>query len=153
METLMKSRTSVTLTLACFGAFSFWVPDILVHVIRRNSFDSPDVRIITLALPLISFVACAAAARLFHMTAGGAAIRMLPGIWLLGGISMALGASFGDGGFSNLDVRGAMSFIAISWVPIYTFMAATYDGSLFALLVVSTGLFLIWILPSMRQKS
>ena len=87
------------------------------------------------------------------MTAGGAAIRMLPGIWLMGGISMALWASFAGGGFSNLDLRGAISLIAISWVPIYTCMAATYDGSLFALLVASTGLFLIWILPSMRQNS
>ena len=72
---------------------------------------------------------------------------MLPGIWILGGICMAVGASFSGSGFADLGVRGAMLLIAISWVPIYTGMAATYDGSLFALLLASAGLFLAWILP------
>lgn len=35
----------------------------------------------------------------------------------------------------------------MSLVPIYTFIMATYDGSLGALLVVSLVLFLGWIFP------
>lgn len=144
----MKTGTSVTLRLAGLGAFSFWVPDIAAHALRRYSFDSPDVRIMTFALPLILFVACAAGAKLFHLTAGATAIRMLGGVWLFGGICMAIGATFYGGGFANLGMRGMAFLIAISWVPIYTLMAATYDGSLGALLLASTGLFLAWILPS-----
>jgi hypothetical protein len=98
-------------------------------------------------LPLILFAACAAGARLFHLTVGATAIRMLGGIWLFGGICMAIGASFSGAGFANLGMRGMAFLIAICWTPIFTFMAATYDGSLFALLLASTGLFLAWILP------
>jgi len=61
---------------------------------------------------------------------------------------MAVGFTFSGGGFVNLGLRGTVFLIAISWVPIYTFMAATYDGSLGALLLASAGLFLAWILPS-----
>jgi low temperature requirement protein LtrA len=38
-------------------------------------------------------------------------------------------------------------------IPIYTFMAATYDGSAAALLLVSIVLFLTWILPMGFGKS
>jgi hypothetical protein len=38
-------------------------------------------------------------------------------------------------------------------IPIYTFMAATYDGSLAALLLVSIVLFLTWTLPMGLAKS
>jgi hypothetical protein len=72
---------------------------------------------------------------------------MLAGIWLSGGICMLIGASFSSGGFMGPDVRGVLFLTAISWIPLYTFIAATYDGSLGALVLASVGLFLAWVLP------
>ena len=143
----MRTGTPLTLKLACFGALSFWVPDILLHAIRRYSFDTPDIWIVTFVSPLTLFVACVIAAKLMHVTRGAVAIRMLLGIWLFGGFCMIVGASFSGGGFVGSGLPATMLLIAISWVPIYTGMAATYDGSLFALLLASAGLFLAWILP------
>jgi hypothetical protein len=144
----MKIVNSFTLRSAILGGFSFWFPNLLAHVFRRNSFDTADLRIVTLVLPMILFIACAAGARLAHVKVGAIAIRMLLGIWLFGGIFMDLDASFSGGGFSRIGLLGSVFLIAISWVPIYTFIAATYDGSLGALLLATTGLFLAWILPS-----
>ena len=144
----MKTSSLVTWQLVCLGALSFWVPDILVHLLRGNSFDSLDVRIITFVLPLILLIACVAGAKIFHMTIGASALRMLGGIWLFGGFLMTVSFTFSGGGFAKLGVLSSILLIAFSWVPIYTGMAATYDGSLFALLLASAGLFLVWILPS-----
>jgi len=138
---------AVTLKMACLGMVSFWLPDVLLHAVRRFSFDSSDVRIVTLAMPLTLFLACAAGVIVCHLTVRATAIRMLAGIWLSGGIWMLIGASFSGGGFMSLDVRGALFLTAISWIPLYTFIAATYDGSLGALVLASVGLFLAWILP------
>jgi hypothetical protein len=143
----MKTGTSLTLRAASLGAISFWIPDVLLHAVRRYSFDSPDLWIITIASPLVSFIACVAGARLLNVTPGAAAIRMLLGVWLFGGACMIVGASFSGGGFVGPGVRGTLLLVAVSWVPVYTWMAATYDGSLFALLIASGGLFLAWILP------
>ena len=49
-------------------------------------------------------------------------------------------------------LRATMLLIAVSWVPIYTGMAATYDGSLFALLLASFVLFLSWVPPLNGQE-
>ena len=144
----MRKSSLATWRLVCLGALSFWIPDALVHLLRGNSFDSHDIRIITFVLPLILFIACVAGAKLVHMTIGATAIRMLGGIWLFGGFLMTVSFTFSGGGIANLGVLGSILLIAFSWVPIYTGMAATYDGSLFALLLASAGLFLVWILPS-----
>ncbi len=63
---------------------------------------------------------------------------MLLGVWLLGGFFMTVGASFSGGGFAGANgSRGAVTLILTSVVPIVTFMMSAYDGSLFALLIVS----------------
>ena len=73
---------------------------------------------------------------------------MLFGIWLLGGLAMMIGATFSGGGFAGPDgLRGALFVVATSLLPVYTFVMATYDGSVGALLAVSLVLFLGWIVP------
>lgn len=61
---------------------------------------------------------------------------------------MGRGFVLTGGGFAGPDgLRGAFIVVGMSLVPIYTFIMATYDGSLGALLVVSLVLFLGWIFP------
>jgi hypothetical protein len=150
----MKAETSATLRLACLAALAFWGPDILVHAVRRNLFSGSDVLALTVAMPLALFLCWATAAKSLHITRGAAAIRMLFGIWLLGGLCMSIGATFSGGGFAGPDgLRGAVFVIAMSLLPVYTFAMATYDGSLGALLVVSLVLFLGWIVPLIVLKT
>jgi hypothetical protein len=84
------------------------------------------------------FVGWAASSRHFERSARDTAIPMLVGVWLLGGLSMTIAATFGGGGFVGPEgLRGAFVVIALSLVPIYTFIMATYDGSLGALMLVT----------------
>jgi hypothetical protein len=79
---------------------------------------------------------------------------MLLGIWLLGGLAMTAGASFCGGGFAGPNgVMGTAIVIGMSLVPIYTFVMATYDGSLGALLMVTVILFIAMLLPFGRLKA
>jgi hypothetical protein len=71
---------------------------------------------------------------------------MLLGVWLTGGPFMMLAATASGGGFAVANgVQGALSLIAWSIIPLVTYMMAAYDGSLFALLAVSIGALLIWV--------
>lgn len=149
----MKAGTSLTIRIACLGAIVFWTPDIAVHAVRRNLFGRSDVLALTVTMPLILFVAWTAGAKYLGITARAIAIRMLLGIWLLGGLCMTVGASFSGGGFVGPDgVRGAFIVIGMSLLPIYTFIMATYDGSLGALLLVTVVLFIGWMLPLRHFK-
>jgi hypothetical protein len=61
---------------------------------------------------------------------------------------MSVGATFSGGGFAGPEcLRAALFAIATSLLPPYTFMMATYDGSLGALLLASLVLFFAWTLP------
>ena len=149
----MKAGTCLTIKVACLGAVGFWAPDIAVHAIRRNLFASNDVLALTVTMPLVLFVSWAAVAKYLGITAKASAIRMLLGIWLPGGLCMAIAASFSGGGFVGPDgLRGAVSVIGLSLLPIYTFIMATYDGSLGALLLVTAVLLIVWLLPLKRLK-
>jgi len=67
-------------------------------------------------------------------------LLMIVGVWLLGGLFMMVNASFSGGGFrSNEGVRWAIQSILLSLIPVYTYILATYDGALAALLVVTLG--------------
>jgi hypothetical protein len=150
----MKASAALTIKVAFIGAVSFWAPDIAVHAIRRNLFGRSEVLGLTLAMPLILLVCWVAVAKYFGMTAKAAAIRMLLGIWLLGGLCMVVGASFSGGGFAGPDgIRGAVKIIGMSLLPTYTFIIATYDGSLGALLLITAILLIAWLLPLTRLKA
>ena len=69
---------------------------------------------------------------------------MLVGVWLTGGLFMMITATASGGGFAGANgVRDSFFVLLLSVIPIYTFIAATYDGSLFALLAVTVGILLI----------
>ena len=134
------------LKLALIGGLSFWSPDVAVHLSVGRGFDSPHVRVITFLMPATYLAACLIARRFAgrrNFKSVGAA--MLLGVWLSGGLFMTLSATASQGGFAGPDgVRGGLLMIALSVIPLVTYMMAAYDGSLGALIIVTLGALLFW---------
>jgi hypothetical protein len=138
--------------VACVGGLAFWIPDTVVHAIYRYSFDRMGVLLVTVAAPLTLLVSLLGCARAFRVTAGVVAIRALAGVWLLGGVFMTVASSFSGGGFLSPDgFPGGLKLILMSLLPPVTFMMATYDGSLGALLLVSLILLSLWVVGLVRK--
>ena len=64
---------------------------------------------------------------------------MLLGVWLSGGVFMTLAAILSRSEFLGGTGLWRLVVIAISVIPVITFILAAYDGSLVALLVVTIG--------------
>jgi VIT1/CCC1 family predicted Fe2+/Mn2+ transporter len=84
-----------------------------------------------------------------------AAIFMRLGLWFLGTLAMAIGATIRGAGFLREPLSTTLSVVLGSVIPIYAFIAATYDGSLYALILVTVLALLLhalfepnhWIIP------
>jgi len=129
--------------LPLLGGLSFWLPDTVTHLIRNVQFDRRDVMVVTVLMPLCLCAAWVAASKILRRTTVSVAPQFLLGIWVTGGLLMSLGWMLSTG--SPLLSLTVSTILGI--VPIYTFVAAAYDGSLAALLLVSVVLCLAWILP------
>ncbi len=129
------------------GALGFWLPDTFLHGVRAYKFSSWDVRIISAVMPLTflgTYVAVKLACRGDRPRHLG--LSMVAGVWLLGGLFMTINATFSHGGFAGPDgPLGGIKLMLLSAVPIVTFMLATYDGSLGALLLVTVVAFVVWL--------
>ncbi len=139
-------QPGLTLAFAAAGALSFWVADVFVHVVAGRAFNSSHARSITFILP-IAFAIAYASLRKFaaHRGYKSLGIAMLAGVWLAGGLFMMIAATASGGGFASANgVRGSLVAIALSVIPPVTYMLATYDDSLFALLAVTVGALLMW---------
>jgi peroxiredoxin len=104
---------------------------------------------LTVLLPLLTiivFIIVSRSSKNYHPLT--ISILMLLGIWLLGPLFMFIGASFSSGGFYAPNVFGSR-LVFLLWTivtfPAATFMMATYDGALGALLIVTLTLILVWI--------
>jgi hypothetical protein len=76
---------------------------------------------------------------------------LIAGVWIFGGLFMMTGASFSSGGFASPNgIKWAVMSMLLSVVPIYTFVLATYDGSLFALLLVTSVAAVSWAVRTKR---
>jgi hypothetical protein len=132
--------------IALAGAFSFWLPDVALHILARQSFDSVHVRVITFVMPatfLIAYVIAErfAAKKEFKWTL----TTMLLAVWLSGGLFMVLSATASRGGFAGPDgVWGGFLFALLGTLPPFTFMESVYDGGGLALLAVTFGPLLIF---------
>jgi hypothetical protein len=131
--------------LAVVGALSFWLPDVIIHVFARQSFDAPHVWAITLVSPttfLIAYVSMRSVAA--HRDYRLLGITMMFGVWFLGGLFIIVIAAAG-GGFAGPNRVGTLfMFLLFSWFPLLTWIMATYDGSLGALIIVTLGALLFW---------
>jgi hypothetical protein len=133
----MISEMRKEIRWAAYGALFFWLPDILVHAIAQNSFDTVQVWIVTAACPLALvagyFVIAHFSTRKVSSMHSG---LMILGVWCAGGIAIMIASSFAGGAFARADgwlVAMAISFLAVIFPP-FTGMLATYDGSFLALL-------------------
>jgi hypothetical protein len=142
MSFAINARQS--LPFALIGALSFWTPDVAVHGWARHSFDTPHLWAITFLMPIVLLIAYLFSRRRalvygFRWTG----LAMVSGVWLTGGLFIMLSATLGGGGFASAP---AFSILLVfgSVIPILTCMLATYDGSLLALLVVTSVALLIW---------
>jgi hypothetical protein len=76
---------------------------------------------------------------------------LIAGVWIFGGLFIMVGASFSSGGFASPNgIKWAVMSTLLSVVPIYTFILATYDGSLFALLLVTSVAAVSWAVRAKR---
>ena len=70
---------------------------------------------------------------------------MLVGVWLTGGLFMALSATVSGGGFAGPDgFRRGLLMALLGALPPITLMEATYDGGGLSLLAVTFGPLLIY---------
>src|SRR5215469_14942135 len=139
----MTEKTTKWFLLPLLGGLSFWLPDTVMHLIRNVRFDRRDVMVVTVLMPLSLCAGWVAASKILTRSLVSIAPRLLLGIWVTGGLLMSLGWMLST--TSPVHSLAISSLLGI--IPIYTFMAATYDGSAAALLLVSIVLFLTWILP------
>jgi hypothetical protein len=107
-------------------------------MVRGSKIGRPDVIVLSLLMPL-TLLGCYALTRRASKGVGerGRWPLML-GVWMLGGIFMAAGWCFSGGGFASFHgARDVLVGIVLYSLPPVVFMMSAYDGSLFALLIVS----------------
>ncbi len=140
--------------LAVVGALSFWLPDVIIHFLARRSFDSPHVWAITLVSPTTFLVAYLSLRRIAaHRDYRALGIAMMLGVWFLGGLFM-IAIATAAGGFAGPNRIGTVfMFLLFSWFPPLTWIMATYDGSLGALVIVTLGVLLFWSIRRYRPHA
>ena len=144
--------------LFLLGALSFWLPEILLDVWSRQELDG---KLVTFLLPSIFLLAylLALILRPRRSAKPSAAIFMVLGVIFLGTFAMAVGATIRGAGFLEHPGSTLLGVLLGTLVPIYAFIAATYNGSLYALVFVSILMPLIhliferknWIIPPKTQ--
>ncbi len=120
---------------ALYGALFFWTPDIFIHAIKRYEFNNPILVSLVCPLTLIAGYFIIAFFSSHRNSALHPALAIM-GVWCTGGIATMIASSFAGAGFASPDgwlAAAGLSLFAVI-VPPLTFMMATYDGSLFALL-------------------
>jgi hypothetical protein len=141
----------LALLLGAVGASAFWLPDVAIHAIARYNFDSDHAWFVTFASPVaLLLVYFAFRSRILSTGYLHCGKAMLAGVWLAGGLFMLTAASFTGGGFASLD-KESLLLLACTPLPPVTILMATYDGSLFALLLVTIGAVAVGNACSSRQ--
>jgi len=128
------------------GGIGFWLPDTILHALRAYGFNRRDVEIITIVSPLtllVTFFLVNRAEKTFPRAQ--IVLGLITGVWMFGGLFMTIGATFSGAGFKT-GPGGAMIAILLSLLPMYTYIMATYDGTLAALLLATVVAFLLWII-------
>jgi hypothetical protein len=140
------------LKLLLVGATSFWLPDVIVHALARYSFSRTHVMALTAVLPICFTCAYVIVKRRYRTVKTFVALPMLIGLWTCGGLFMTVGASSSGGGFAGPSgLRETVLVMLMSFFPPITFMMATYDGTLFALLLATVAPLVVWLFLRGKQ--
>ncbi len=124
----------------CLGAFSYWLPDILIQWIRPP--HKIWIILLTFFVPLIVAVIWYKLhdRKVYSLHRIGFPIFMLIGIWIIAPLAIAIGMIPAGGNFFESDQIGNL-LTFISFFPIATVSMSTYSGSFGGIILVS--LFLI----------
>lgn len=132
-----------------WGGCWFWGPEVILHAVRGPDSSLGDIIALNILLPSTA-IAAFVLLRRWEQRAVSAyhdAWLLVAGMWALGPWMMAVGTSVrGDGYLALLaaDPMTTILMLAVSTVfPFYTFIMATHDGTLAALMGASLALPLI----------
>ena len=121
------------------GALAFWGPEISLYVWERKELNRELITFLLPATLLLVYVLVSLVRRRDRETSPkpSAAVFMLLGVLFLGTLAMAIGSTMLGAGFHQHPGTTLLGVLLGTLVPIYAFIAATYDGSLYALILVS----------------
>ena len=137
----MKKEPILRLVLGlAAGALSFWLPVVLARWVFGELGILLTVTLLTLVLPVLLCLALDFLSQWWTMPRPKLVLAMLAGIWLTGPFFMVLSLTFTPG--EGFHAAGAWSFVGMETAifPFSTFMMATYEGSLFAVLLSTLSL-------------
>jgi len=144
LSRIKQPRLAILFAMA--GAFSFWLPDVAVHIYAGRNLDSRHIWAITILAPatfLIAYVVARTFAVKSDFTWPGAA--MLLGVWVTGGLFITLAATAsGSGLVGPHGIRNSLLMTVLSVIPGVVYILAAYDGSFLALIAVTVGTLLLW---------
>lgn len=142
------------------GALAFWLPEIILYTWTSHELSG---KLVTFLLPstLLFAYLVVLKFRPRRSVNPSAAIFMSLGVIFLGTLAMTIGATIRGAGFWEHPVSALLGVLLGTLIPIYAFIAATYDGSLYALILVSILMPLFhlvferqnWIIPRKELTS
>ena len=134
---MVSKRDCVFAAVFFQSALAFWLPSIVVHAMRGPRFGVLDMIIISVACPGTAAIVFAALCWLERgRSLARRASTFLLGVWIWGPPSMTVSAAFSKGVLHALSDLGGFVFLW-AFFPVTTPMMATYDGSLFALIMIT----------------
>ena len=148
---MVSKRDWVCAAVFLVDALAFWLPSVVVHFMHGPRFGVLDVVIISVACPGTAAIAFAALCLLeWGCSLAWRASIFLLGVWFWGPPSMTVAAAFLGGGPHTLSDLGGFVFL---WAlfPVTTPMMATYDGSLFALFII-TCIFAVLLIATLITR-
>ena len=113
----------------------FWTPAVIVQGLAGSEFSGGHVMVLTYVRPLTVLAGLLVIRRISSIEKPKLIAPFgLVGIWLFGGLAMTTSATFSGGGFATPD---GWKGVLLGAIPPFNLMMASYDGSLFALLVTT----------------
>jgi hypothetical protein len=137
---------------------AFWLPEIVWYAWTRQALNGKVVSFLLPSSFLIVYLLISIV-RPKRIVKPSAAIFMVLGVVFLGTLAMTIGATVRGAGFWEHPGSTLLAVLLGTVIPIYAFIAATYDGSLYALIFVSILMPVVhliferqnWITPARKQ--
>ncbi|HET9164499.1 MAG TPA: hypothetical protein VFP11_00785 [Candidatus Angelobacter sp.] len=138
----MKSKRLTQFALAmAIGSLSFWSPIVAAHFLFGGDWGALlTIFPLTFALPLLGCLELEAFTHQAGRERLGFAGAMLLGIWITAPFWITLAGTAVPG--QGFHMAGAWSYVVLTTAlfPLSVIMMATYDGSLFAVLLTAIAL-------------
>lgn len=136
------------------GGTAFWLPDAIWHIVRASNFAGRDVLALTALMPIALLAAFVLVKRAYRGGLGDdVGLLMMLGVWMLGGLFIGLGSLLSGGYADRPDgFQSALYVTLIGFVPPLTYILATYDGSLGALILATLGSVLLLVRGSRKRQ-